>query len=135
MVEKWKNGVIVKIPKKGDLSDCGNWRGITLSPIALKIFCKVLLNRIEPVLDGVLREEQAGFRKGRGCNDQVFVVRHLMQQANVMKASLSLCFVDFEKAFDSVSREAMGKVLRYYGVAEWLLKLVKICIRVRFVRL
>ena len=33
-----KNGVIVKIPKKVDLSDCGNWRGITLSPIALKIF-------------------------------------------------------------------------------------------------
>ena len=63
---EWKNVVIVKIPKKGDLSDCGNWRGITLSPIALKIFCKVQLNRIEPVLDGVLREEQAGFRKGRG---------------------------------------------------------------------
>ena len=38
-----------------------------------------------------------------------------MQQANEMKASLSLCVVDFEKAFDSVSREAMGKVLRYYG--------------------
>ena len=60
---EWKNGVIVKIPKKGDLSDCGNLRVITLSPIALKIFCKVLLNRIELVLDGVLREEQAGFRK------------------------------------------------------------------------
>ena len=122
---EWKNGVIVKIPKKGDLSDCGNWRGITLSPIALKIFCKVLLNRIELVLDGVLREEQAGFRKVRGCSDQIFVVRHLMQHANEMKASLSLCFVDFEKAFDSVSREAMGKVLRYYGVPEWLVKLVK----------
>ena len=63
---EWKNGVIVKIPKKGDLSDCGNWRGITLSPIALKIFCKVLVNRIELVLDGVLREEQAGFRKRSG---------------------------------------------------------------------
>ena len=77
------------------------------------------------MLDGVLREEQAGFRKGLGCSDQIFVVRHLMQHANEMKASLSLCFVDFEKAFDSVSREAMGKVLRYYGVPEWLVKLVK----------
>ena len=52
---KWKNGVIVKIPMKKGLSDFGNWWGITLSPIALKIFCKVLLNRIELVLDGVLR--------------------------------------------------------------------------------
>ena len=49
-----------------------------------------------------------------------------MQQANEMKASLSLCFVDFEKAFDRVSREAMGKdLMRYYGVPEWLVKLVK----------
>ena len=58
--------------------------------ICLQIFCKVLLNRIEPVLDGILREEQAGFRKDRGCSDQIVVVRHLMQHANEMKASLSL---------------------------------------------
>lgn len=43
---KWKSGIF-KIPKKGELSDCGNWRGITLLPIALKVFCKVLLNRLE----------------------------------------------------------------------------------------
>ena len=49
-----------------------------------------------------------------------------MQHANEMKASLRLCFVDFEKAFHSVSREAMGKDLRYYGVPEWLVKLVKV---------
>ena len=61
------------------------------------------------MLDGVLREEQAGFGKGRGCNDQIFVVRHLMQQANEMKASLSLCFVDFEKAFDSFLERRWGK--------------------------
>ena len=48
-----------------------------------------------------------------------------MQHAKDMKASLSMCFVDFEKAFHSVSREAMGKVVRYNGVTEWLVKLVK----------
>ena len=122
--KEWKQGVIVKIPKKGDLSECGNWRGITLSPIGLKIFCKVLLNRMEPVLDGLLREEQAGFRRGRGCNDQIFVVRHLMQQANEKKMPLSMCFVDFKKAFDSVSRKMMSKIMRHYGVPECFVKLV-----------
>ena len=121
---EWKQGVIVKIPKKGDLSECGNWRGITLSPIALKIFCKILLNRMEPVLDGLLRDEQAGFRRGRGCNDQIFVVRHLMQQANEKKMPLSMCFVDFEKAFDSVSRKVMSKIMRHYGVPERFVKVV-----------
>ena len=80
---------------------------------------------MEPVVDGILREEQAGFRSGRGCNDQIFVVRHLMQQANEMKTSLSLCFVDFQKAFDSVSRGMIKKVLRHYGVPEWLAKLIE----------
>jgi len=119
-----KSGVIVKIPKKGGLSDSGNWRGITLLPIALKLFCKVLLNRMVLVIDRILSYEQTGLRKGRGCNDQIFVVRHVMQQANEMKVPLSLCFVDFEKAFDSVSRGATGKVLRHYGVPEWLVILV-----------
>lgn len=62
-----------------------------------------------------MRDEQSGFRKGRGCNDQLFVVWHVMQRANEM-VPLSLCFVDFDKAFDSVSRGAMGKVLWLYGV-------------------
>ncbi len=58
---EWKNGVIVKRPKKGDLSDCGNWRGVTLTQVALKVFCRILLNRMETVVDAMLREEQAGF--------------------------------------------------------------------------
>ena len=120
----WKSGVIIRVPKKGDLSDCSNWRGITLSPVALKIFSRILLNRLEPVIDNILRDEQAGFRKGRGCNDQIFVVRHLMQQANEMRAPLSLCFVDFEKAFDSISRGTMGKIMRHYGIPEEFVRVI-----------
>ena len=120
----WKDGIIAKVPKKGDLSLCGNWRGITLSPIALKIFSRILLNRLEPVVDGILRDEQAGFRKGRGCSDQIFIVRHLMQQANEMKVPLSLCFVDFEKAFDSISRRTMGKIMRHYGIPEEFVRVI-----------
>ena len=39
-----------------------------------------------------------------------------------MKANLKLCFVDFQKAFDSDSGRMMEKVLRHYGVQEWLVK-------------
>jgi len=31
--EVWKTGLIVKLPKKGDLGDCNNWRGVTLLPL------------------------------------------------------------------------------------------------------
>lgn len=68
-----------------------------MSQIALKIFCNVLLNRMESILDVMLREKQ-------GCSDQIFVVRHIMQQAKETRSPLNLCFVDFEKAFDSARR-------------------------------
>lgn len=73
----WAKGLIVKLPKKGNLQICDNWRGITLLSFPSKIFCRVLLQRIEPVIDAKLRE--AGFRKGRGCIDQIFALRNIEQ--------------------------------------------------------
>ena len=64
----WAKGLIIKVPKKGNLQNYDNWRGITLLSIPSKIFCRILLKRI----DKVLREEQTGFREGRGCMDQIF---------------------------------------------------------------
>ena len=61
----WRRGAIVTLPKKGNLSDCNNWRDITLLSIPGKVFCSVLLNRLREYVDSRLREEQAGFRKGR----------------------------------------------------------------------
>ena len=42
----WKKGLIVKIPKKGNLQDCGKWRGITLLPLASKVLSRIIINRI-----------------------------------------------------------------------------------------
>ena len=39
----WQNGIIIKIPKKGDLSDCNNWRDITLLSVPGKVFCRIIL--------------------------------------------------------------------------------------------
>ncbi len=61
---------IVKLPKKGDLSTRGNWRGMLLS-IPSKIMCRIILDRIQNALDKKLRTEQAGFRKEKSCTDQI----------------------------------------------------------------
>ena len=44
--EDWEEGLIIKIPKKGDLSNCNNWRGVTLVSIPSKILTRIILNRI-----------------------------------------------------------------------------------------
>jgi hypothetical protein len=65
--QSWQDGVIVRLPKKGDLSNCNNWRGITLLSVPGKVFCAVLLSRLRTTVDALLREEQAGFRTHRSC--------------------------------------------------------------------
>ena len=57
----WNKGLIIKIPKKGDLQNCDNWRGITLLSMPSKIFCRILLNRIEGAIDVNLRKNKQDF--------------------------------------------------------------------------
>lgn len=60
----WTLGIIVRIPKKGHLADCNNWRGETLLSIPSKVFCKVIIMRLENVVDTTLQKEQVGYRRG-----------------------------------------------------------------------
>ena len=66
---EWKNGYLIKFPKKGDLSLCSNYRGITLLSITGKAVNRVLLNRLKDAVDPHFRDHQAGFRKNRSCAD------------------------------------------------------------------
>ena len=50
----WSKGVIIAIPKKGTLSDCNNWRGITLLSLPSKIVCKVIVKRLSLAVNEVL---------------------------------------------------------------------------------
>lgn len=105
--DDWSKGLIAKLPKKGDLGDCDNWRGVTLLSIPSKVFCRVLLNRIDSAIDEKLRQEQAGFRKGKGCIDQLFTLRNIVEQSIEWKTPLYINFIDFKKAFDSIHRDTL----------------------------
>lgn len=74
------NGLLVKLSKKGDLSCCENWRGLSLLPIASKIFCRVILNIMKDAVDKVLRNEQAG-RYSRNSTDQIATLRIIAEQS------------------------------------------------------
>lgn len=123
--EDWSKGLIVKIPKKGNTKNCDNWRGITLLSIPSKVFCKVLLNRMETAIDIRLRQEQAGFRKGRGCMDQIFALRNIIEQCLEWNTPLYINFVDFRKAFDSVHRNTLWKILHSYGIPPKIISIIK----------
>ena len=56
---EWKEGYLIKLPKKGDLCNCNNYRGITLLSIPSKVFNRVILNRMKDAVDTKLRDQQA----------------------------------------------------------------------------
>ena len=51
--DKWKKGLIVKIPNKGDLEDCNKWRGVTLLPVVSKVMGRLIIERIQNGVDHV----------------------------------------------------------------------------------
>ena len=63
--EDSKKGHMVKLPKKGDMSSCNNWRGIMLRSIPGKVLTRIILERLKTAFDKKLRDEQAGFRQDR----------------------------------------------------------------------
>ena len=71
---KWKQGLIIKLAKKGNLKECKNSRGITLLSVVSKILGRIIIDRVRNGVDQRLRKEQAGYRRGRGTTDQVFVL-------------------------------------------------------------
>ena len=90
-----------------------------------KVFCKVLLNRIDEELDNILRQEQTGFRKGIGCVDQIFTLRNINEQSIEWETPLYNNFVDFKKAFDSIQRDTLWKMVKAYGVPDKIVTLMK----------
>ena len=98
-----------------------NYRGSILLSINDLIFSRVLLDRLREAEDLKLREEQAGFRKGRSCPDQITTLRIIVEQTLEWNSSLYLNFVEYEKAFDRLDRgtlslSSLWKLMCQYGI-------------------
>ena len=120
---EWKSACIVPIYKgKGDRCECSNYRGISLLSVVGKVYGRVMIERIMVGTDAAVGEEQCGFRKGRGCVDQIFSVRQVCEKYLSVKRDVYMAFMDLEKAYDRVDRNALWQVLRVYGVGGKLLK-------------
>lgn len=119
------DAVLVPIFKKGDLSVCDNYRGISLLDVIGKVFARVLQTRLQRVAEEILPESQCGFRKGRGTNDMIFAVRQMVEKLREHNLQGFLLFVDLTKAYDSVPREALWTLLRKLGIPDETVRMVQ----------
>jgi hypothetical protein len=71
---KWKESIVVPIQKKSDKTDCSNYRGISLLSTSYKIL-SIILARLTPYADEIIRDHQCGFWHNRSTTDQIFCFR------------------------------------------------------------
>jgi hypothetical protein len=70
----------VPIYKKGDKTDCNNYREISLLSIAYRILCNILLARLTPYVNEIIGDYQCGFRRNRSTADQIFYIRQILEK-------------------------------------------------------
>ena len=117
--ESWSKRLIVPIHKKGEISDPNNYRGITLISTFAKILSLILRNRLNDWCERehVFNEFQFGFRNERSTSDCIFILNSLIQKTLNENSNLYCAFVDYEKAFDTVNRDAIWFKLMQSGVS------------------
>nr|VZI43233.1 unnamed protein product [Spirometra erinaceieuropaei] len=125
--QDFKDATIVHLYKrKGNRQVCDNYRGISLLKIVGKIFARILLNRLNNHLEqGLLPESQCGFRRHRVTMDMIFAARQLQEKCQEMRTHLYSTFVDLTKAFDTVNREGLWKIMQKFGCPERFTQMVR----------
>ena len=123
--QDWRKGIIVPIHKKGSTMECSNYRGISMLSVPGKVYARILEMRLREQVEDQLKEEQSGFRPGRSVQDHIFTIRQVTEKFLEKNLDLHLCFVDLEKAFDTVKRDELWNSLREHNIGQNLIEAVQ----------
>ena len=90
MPEEWKESIVVPIYKKGDKTNCSNYRGILHLPTTYKILSNILRSRLTTYAEEIIGDHQCGFRRNRSTTDHLFCIRQMLEKnGNRMKQCIS----------------------------------------------
>ena len=118
-IDSWYNGIITLIFKKGDKKDISNYRPITLLNCDYKLFCKVLSNRFNIFIKEIIPNYQIGFMPRRLLYDNILCLDITLRK------KLKIINLDFAKAYDSVSQEALIKIFKHLKFPKNFINILK----------
>ena len=125
--DSWTESIIIPLFKKGNQNDPGNYRGISLCDISSKLYSSIINNRLQEWIEqnNLTGECQAGFKKDYSTVDHMFTLMAMIQKQFALNRKLYVAFIDFEKAFDSISRKLLWPILLKNGIKGRLYKCVR----------
>ena len=120
---EWKSAHVTPVFKKGQKDRVKNYCPISLTSLPVKTMERLIYNRIFEFIESndVLRSHQYGFRPGYSSTSQVIHLFHEWAKALDNRLSTDVIFLDFEKAFDSVSHDRLPLKLERFGISGSLL--------------
>lgn len=119
--ESFHTSLMSVLPKKGDLSDPNKWRGISLLSVASKLVSSIVATRLGKHFLEVGLDEQCGGVFGKGCIDGTYNVKQALHTLSQHGADSYVIFADLVKAYDTVDRELLWKIMSRYGCPEELI--------------
>ena len=117
--------MVITLPKKDNLQQFQNYTTISLISHLSKDMLKIILNRLEPQVERIIAEEQAGFRAGRSTTEQIFNLHILCEKYPQHQQDLYHVFIDFKKAFDRVWHAALWTPMKKYNISTNLIQVIK----------
>ena len=124
MPDEWQHSTLIPMYKnKGDIQECGNYRGIKPMSHSLKIWERVVANRLRGTV--TMSDQQFGFMPGSSTTDAIFALRQLMENYREGQRNLHCVFIDLEKAYDRVPRMEVWNCLREKEVDEEVIRLTR----------
>ena len=116
-------GTFVMLYKKGPRDNFGNYRAIGLMCHSDKLLSVLVLHHMQDAVESRLAETQAGFRRERGCRDNVLPLRLLM----VLRAGKQAvaAFIDYRAAFDTISHRFLEESLTAAGIQPNIRRIAK----------
>jgi len=109
---------MIALKKKPQATKCSDHRTISLIAHTAKIVAKILRRRIEEKIEDELGEDQFGFKRRKGTRDAVGMLRITSERTLEIDEELSVCFIDWQKAFDRVNWTKLMQILKKTGI-DW----------------
>lgn len=126
--DEWNESIITPLHKKGDRQNCANYRGISLLNHTYKVLSKIIQNRLEVCTNSIIGEHQSDFIKGRSTTEQIFILKETVARYWEFSKKCYILFIDFTKAYDSLSRPKIWQQMEKFGLPKKLINLSRITV-------